>query len=72
MKKIEGKTKKGETSEGSHHKHHTKKKNSASHEAVMNAKRRKVWVAIGKKEVGRVCWIFIYNCLLVIRILTHK
>lgn len=52
-KKSEGKNKKNETWEGTHHKHHTKKKNSASHEAVMNAKRKKLWIAIGKKEVGR-------------------
>lgn len=44
--------KKNEVSEGAHHKH-TKKKNS-SHEAVMNAKRKKLWIAIGKKEIGRV------------------
>lgn len=52
MKKGDGKTKKNEVSEGAHHKH-TKKKNS-SHEAVMNAKRKKLWISIGKKEIGRV------------------
>lgn len=51
-KKTDGKGKKHETSEGTHK--HTKKKNSASHEAVMNAKRKKLWVSIGKKEIGRV------------------
>lgn len=51
-KKSEGKNKRNETSEGTHK--HTKKKSSASHEAVMNAKRKKLWVAVGKKEIGRV------------------
>ncbi|CAL1282320.1 unnamed protein product [Larinioides sclopetarius] len=34
-------------------KHHSKKKSSVSHEAVMNMKRRRLWIAIGKKEIGR-------------------
>ncbi|KAF8774352.1 Chromatin-remodeling ATPase INO80 like protein [Argiope bruennichi] len=34
-------------------KHHSKKKNSVSHEAVMNMKRKRLWIAIGKKEIGR-------------------
>ncbi|GIY61515.1 chromatin-remodeling ATPase INO80 [Caerostris darwini] len=34
-------------------KHHSKKKSSVSQEAVMNMKRKRLWIAIGKKEIGR-------------------
>ncbi|GFS53061.1 chromatin-remodeling ATPase INO80 [Nephila pilipes] len=53
-KKGHGKNQKNDdNSTGPVQKHHSKKKSSVSHEAVMNLKRKRLWVAIGKKEIGR-------------------
>lgn len=53
-KKHEAKNKAGdEVSDVIPHKHHSRKKSAASHEAVMNMKRKRLWVALVKKEISR-------------------
>ncbi|GFW33581.1 chromatin-remodeling ATPase INO80 [Trichonephila clavipes] len=53
-KRGHGRNQKGDDHGDGHvQKHHSRKKSSVSHEAVMNLKRKRLWVAIGKKEIGR-------------------
>ncbi|XP_042901468.1 chromatin-remodeling ATPase INO80 isoform X1 [Parasteatoda tepidariorum] len=53
-KKAEAKGRKSEdTGDTPVQKQHSKKKNSVSHEAVMNMKRKRLYVSIGKKEIAR-------------------
>lgn len=60
-KKSQGKGKRGDdTGDNPSQKHHSKKKSSVNHEAVMNMKRKRLYVAIGKKEIGRVSIVFQY------------